>query len=80
MTLYLLNLNYLERKLHMNNNEQPSKKLIEAKKIARAKLNNLPPQQAQKIVNDILFADKWQPELEDFNWSSSLWNSEDEEA
>ncbi len=64
----------------MDNNERASKRLIEPKKVARAKLNNLPPQQAQKIVKYILFADKWQPDLNDFNWSSSLWNSEDEEA
>ncbi|MGK7876413.1 MAG: hypothetical protein AB4426_24890 [Xenococcaceae cyanobacterium] len=64
----------------MDNNERASKKLRKQKKIARAKLNDLPPQQAQKIVNDVLFADKWKPDIEDFNWSSSLWNSEDEET
>lgn len=64
----------------MKNNDQANKKLIEQKKIARVKLNNLPPKQAQKIVNDVLFADKWQPDLEDFSWSSSLWNDEDEET
>jgi cell division septum initiation protein DivIVA len=55
-------------------------KANKVKEIARLKLNNLPPQQAQKIVNDVLFANKWQPDLSNFNWHSSLWDNEDEET
>lgn len=39
--------------------------LKKAKITAREKLNSLPPQEAQEIVNEVIFADMWEPKIPD---------------
>lgn len=60
--------------------------LKQAKIAAREKLNSLPPQKAQEIVNDVICADMWQPDLSGaIDWSDDLpipesWTSGEEDS
>lgn len=44
-----------------------------AKIEARQQINSIPPGEAQKIVNDVIYADMWQPDiLETVDWDDSI--------
>lgn len=47
--------------------------LMKAKIKARQKLNSLPPEKAQKVVNDVICADMWQPDLSSaIDWGDDI--------
>ena len=47
--------------------------LEKAKIAARDKLNSLPPEQAQALVHEVIFADMWEPDTSNaINWDDSL--------
>lgn len=44
-----------------------------AKIKARQQINSIPPGEAQKIVNDVIYADMWQPDIsEAVDWDDSI--------
>ena len=44
-----------------------------AKIEARQQINSLPSGEAQKIVNDVIYADMWQPDIsETADWDDSI--------
>ena len=44
-----------------------------AKIEARQQINSLPSGEAQKIVNDVIYADMWQPDIsENVDWDDSI--------
>lgn len=44
-----------------------------AKIKARQQINSIPPREAQKIVNDVIYADMWQPDIsEAVDWDDSI--------
>jgi len=47
--------------------------LNKAKIEARQKLNSLSPEEAQKIVNDVICAEMWQPDLSNaIDWGDDI--------
>jgi hypothetical protein len=56
-------------KKHMS--EQNDLNLAKIK--ARQQINSIPPGEAQKIVNDVIYADMWQPDIsEAVDWDDSI--------
>jgi hypothetical protein len=52
--------------------EEKYKLLAQEKVEARQRLLEMPPQQAQEIVNNILFPELWDIDLENLGWSDRL--------
>jgi hypothetical protein len=52
--------------------EEKYKLLAQEKVEARQKLLEIPPQQAQELVNNILFPELWDIDLKNINWSDRL--------
>ncbi len=48
-------------------------RLKQEKIIARERLNRLDPEEAQKIVTGVLYADMWKPDLDkDLDWDGAF--------
>jgi hypothetical protein len=52
--------------------EEKYKLLAQEKVEARQRLLKMPPQQAQEIINNLLFPELWDIDLENMGWSDRL--------
>ncbi len=72
--------------LNQEEAEEEIKKLIEQYANETEYLNLLPPEQAQKIINDVIYADKWTPDLKPkIEWDNSIpipksWNNAEKDS